>query len=100
MDPLRALDEIHAVTRFVAERPHHHAGVVFIAFHQISHTVEVGLEPRGILGEGFRAVADAVRFDIGLADHVKPEFVTQFEERRIVRIVRGAHRVDVRPFHL
>ena len=40
-----------------------------------------------------------MRLQIGFVDHVDAVFVAQFEPTGLVRVVRGAHRVDVVPFH-
>ena len=41
----------------------------------------------------------AVRLDIGLVDDIEAEFVAQIQQARIVRVVRGAERVQVVAFH-
>jgi hypothetical protein len=53
-DPLGAFDEVHAVARLVAHRPHDDARVVLVALDHVLHPVEVGLEPFRILGQRLR----------------------------------------------
>ncbi len=42
---------------------------------------------------------EGVRFDVGLVDDVQAELVGQVEEGRVVRVVRGAHRVEPELLH-
>ena len=44
-------------------------------------------------------VVPAVRLDVGLVDDVQPELVARVEERRVVRVMRGAHGVEAPALH-
>ena len=99
-DPLRAIDEILTIARLVTERPHDDARVVLVALDHVFHAVQVGIPPFRLFGEGFRAIAHAVGFDVGLIDDIESEFVAEFEESRIIRIVGSSHGIDVGALHL
>jgi len=48
LDPAGGGFEVFAVSRFVAQRPDHHGGTVFISHHTAAHTVGKGFPESGI----------------------------------------------------
>ena len=87
---------VGAEARLIAERPEDHARVVAVAYHHAR-------APRHPCREVPLVVAQRrvvrVRFNVGLGDDVQPVLVAQVEERGIVRVVAGAHRVAVVALH-
>ena len=61
--------------------------------------LEQGLLIVFVLGYRLLAIAQAVTFEVGFGNQINTVFVAEFVEIRIVRIVRGAHRVDAHPLH-
>ncbi len=82
--------------RLVAERPADDAGVVLIPQHHSPDPVEDGQVVAPIVAEALLA---AMGLDVGLVDHVEPEFVAQVVEDRIVGVVRRPDRVEVVRLH-
>ena len=99
VNPLGVGFEIRAVPRFVAQRPNNDGSVVFVPLEHPHGSVEVGVGPIGVLGQGFVAIAHAVAFDVGFVYQVKAEPVTQVVPGGMVGIVGAAHGVDVVLFH-
>ena len=104
--PLPHLFDHRARIRLVAERPRDHARMVAVTRHHALHTVHACGKPhRVIAGDRLTVrhvtgqIPAAMRLQIGFVDHVDAVFVAQFEPTGLVRVVRGAHRVDVVPFH-
>jgi hypothetical protein len=95
----RGGDEVHAVTGLVAERPEDDRGVVLERLDHVDDAVDVGALPGRVLGQRFPAVAHAVGLDVGLGADVEAEFVAEFVEAGVVRVVAGAHRVDIGALH-
>ena len=95
LDGFHHTAEIVARTAFIASRPNDDAGVVAQEFH---HSL-VALDHRFAEQCHRRQSPVAVTFHIGLRQHVKAVLVAKFIEKRVVRIVRRAHGVDVQLFH-
>ena len=106
--PGERLVKVHAVAGFVAHRIDHHAREVLIAQHHAPHAIEHRAFKRRIVGDaviGLAAVVaaeerhNAVRFLIRLVQHVNAQLLAQLVEIRRLRIVAGAHGVDVVALH-
>jgi len=92
----RARVVVFAVSGLVAETPHDDAGVVAVALDHAADSFEPGRAVRRVMAQrGVEGVALHVRF----VHHVETEFVAQIAEAVIVRIVRGADRIDVVSLH-
>ena len=91
--------EVLSVAGFVAQAPDDHGRVVDVALRHALHALQVGLLVDGIVAERLRAVAHAVRLDVGLVDHVEAVAVAEVQPARVVGIVAGADRVDVELLH-
>ena len=107
MDPAQRLFKIAAPAAFVAHGPHHHAGTVFVPFHQGNLPLEEQLPPGRIVGQPVKALfiaseprhGHAVAFEIRLVDDIKTQTVAHLVKTRIVRIVGGADGVDMMCLH-
>ena len=91
---------VFAYARFVAERPHDNRGVVLVALVHTGNAIKQRLAPLLAIGKVIPvAYPDrAVRFVIGLVDHVKAELVAKPVKARVVRVVTGADGIDVVAF--
>ncbi len=90
--------EVVAVARLVAERPDGDAGVVLVDFVHVVDAVEVRRFPCGVVCERtalVEAVTHSVRLDVGFAIDIQAYFV----ETSGLRVVAGAHGVDVVAAH-
>ena len=94
------LDVVDAEAGLVAEGPEDDGGVVAVAQDHAAHAVdELGL-PGGVVGGvagpvGPVADAEAVRLEVALVDQVDAVAVAEVVPARIVRVVAGAHGVEV-----
>ncbi len=86
-----------AVAGLVAQRPHHHAGVVLVALDHGRHPFHRGGAPGVAVFRNH--IPGAVGLEVRLVDHVDAVLVAQLVHARIVGIVRHAKRVDVQPLH-
>ena len=99
--PLRHQTVVPSEPRLVAERPHHDTRMILVALHEKPHSVDEGL---GVL-PALRKHIDVARhrgtvaFEVGLVDDIEAELVAQLEKARVVRVVRGPHRIDVVTLH-
>ena len=73
--------------------------MVLVALDHADGAVHVGVGPVRVLGQGLLAVAHAVALDVGLVDQVEAVAVAQVIPGRLVRIMAGAHGVDVVLLH-
>ena len=95
-DPGRHGVVVRAVARLVAERPVDDAGVVAVARHQATTAIHERVPPEGIRGQ---PAPHAVSLDVGLVAQQDAVFVAQLVPARHVRVVAGAHGVDVELLH-
>ena len=97
----RLVDNVErgALSGLVAPAPGEHAGVVAPVDHHVAAAVHVRLRPARRRGEALHAVAHAVAFHVRLGLHVEPVAVAEVVEVGVVRVVRGAHGVDVEALH-
>ncbi len=94
--------EVVAVARLVAERPDGDAGVVLVDLVHVVYAVEMRRFPRGVVCERaalVEAVTHSVRLDVGFAIDIQAYFVAQFVKTSGLRVVAGAHGVDVVAAH-
>ncbi|CCZ47450.1 putative uncharacterized protein [Bacteroides sp. CAG:661] len=100
--PQISLIEVISVTSFVAQRPEGYGRIVFVALIHILRTVEVGLQPFGVVAQRSplaQVVEHAVRLDVGLIIYIQAVFIAQFIETAVLRIVSQTNRIDVVAFH-
>ena len=88
-----------ALPGLVTPAPREHAGVVAPVDHHVAAAVHVRLRPARRRGEALHAVAHAVALHVRLGLHVEPVAVAEVVEVGVVRVVRGAHGVDVEALH-
>ena len=94
------LIEVITVAGFVAKRPNCYARMVLIALKHIHSAIFVLTEPLGIITKGgIEVVVHGVALDICLVVYIYAIFVAEFVESAILRIVAGAHGIDVVEFH-
>ena len=82
---------VEPVAGLVAERPEDDRGVVLVALGHPRDAIDPLREIAMVVAQ--RAL-EGVRLDVGLVHHVHAELVGQLEEGRIIRVVRGADRVE------
>jgi len=99
LDPVIGCHEIRAVARLVPQRPDNNGGVVLIAFHHPYGTVHVRVQPFGRVGQRLATVSHAVAFNIRFIYHVQAVLVAQIVPGRLVRVMRGAHGIDIVLLH-
>ncbi len=93
-DPAGGRVVVRAVVGLVAERPDDHRGVVLVAQHHSRHAVHERVQIARVVRDLVRVV---VRLDVRLVDDVETQLVGEVVERRVVRVVRGADRVEAEP---
>ena len=81
----------------VAQRPHDDARVVLVAQRHAGDPLEDGRAPLG--STWCRRAQVGVRLEVRLVDDVHAELVAHVVEVGVVRVVRGAHRVEVVRLH-
>ena len=96
-DPAGERVVVGAVTALVAEAPHDDGRVVAVAAHHARTTGHPGGQVALVVTQ---AGVVGVALEVGLVDDVHTQLVAQVVERRVVGVVRGAHRGDVVPPHL
>ncbi|CAM5336683.1 hypothetical protein SPILM97S_01274 [Streptomyces pilosus] len=94
-DPVVHRGEGAAASGLVAERPDDHRGVVLVTVHHVPGAGDAGRRPPGVAAGVLGT--DAVGLEVGLVDEVEAVLVGEFVPQRVVRVVRGADGVDVRP---
>ena len=93
------IEEVLSVAGLVAKTPDDDGRVVAVTAHHPLDTVRYLLVVQRILCDRTLAVAESVSLVVSLVDDVETIFVTQLVPVRIVRVVAGAHRVDVQLLH-
>ena len=93
------IEEVLSVAGFVAKTPDDDGRVVAVTAHHPLDTVRYLLVVQRIICDRTLAVAESVSLVVSLVDDVETIFVTQLVPVRIVRVVAGAHRVDVQLLH-
>ena len=94
-DVLQRESEAVAVARLVAHRPHEDRRVVAVIQHVVDVALPDRLEPFLVEAEAVLPVAGLVPLDVRLGDHVDAVAVAEVIPAVVVRVVRGAHGVDV-----
>ena len=102
VEKLRHGQNILARIAFVAAGPDQHSGVVFVALQHaagtVHHTVFPFRQAARHIPAGFdraQLLPAAVAFQVGFIDHVNAVFVAQIIPQALVRVMAGAHGVDV-----
>ena len=102
LEPARRRDEVPPPSGLVAQRPHDHALPVLVPLEHPPDPVHVHPLPFGIVGEQGKAVlrlrmdgGQPMRLQIGLLQHIDAVQVAQDGEKRMRRIVRRPHGVDM-----
>ena len=107
MHPGRHRAMVVADLRFVSQRPDDDAGEVLIPLQRALHAVHIRVLPSRVAGKGSdRPVRPApvrgiraMRLDVAFIHHVKPIPVAKLVKTGVIRIVGGAHTVDVVLLH-
>ena len=103
-EPVGHVPQHRAAVRLVAARPDHDARVVAVALEHAARTVQSRRSPLVVVagdGDVLRraALADLgpapVRLHVHLVDDEQPVLIGQLVEHGVVRVVAGAHGVDV-----
>ena len=87
---------VRAVAALVAQRPEDDAGVVQVPARHPRDSVDEGGQVVRVVGQ---VVGVGVTFDVRLVDHHQAQLVGQVQQRRVVRVVRRAYRVEAEPLH-
>ncbi len=93
------VQEVLSVASLVAETPDDDGRVVAVPAHHPFDTVRYLLVVQRILCDCAFSVTESVSLVVRLIDDIESILVTQLVPVRVVRIVAGAHRVDVQFFH-
>ena len=104
VDRLAALvhgSDVAAVAGLVAERPDDDGGVVLLGVHVALDAIHEHRLPEGVVGDAAEIadVGKTVGLHVGLRHHEQTVLVAQLVETRVVRVVGGAHRVEVVLLH-
>ncbi|MNG95990.1 hypothetical protein D3C79_550410 [compost metagenome] len=104
VDRLAALvhgSDVAAVAGLVAERPDDDGGVVLLGVNVALDAIHEHRLPEGVVGDAAEIadVGKTVGLHVGLRHHEQAVLVAQLVEARIVRVVGGAHRVEVVLLH-
>ena len=83
------------MTRFVAERPHHHTGIVAEELHLARIALDDGVLPFLEPPNPFVAVARLVGLNVGFGDYINAVAVAKLVPEIMVRIMAGAAGIDV-----
>ncbi len=94
-----SLLHVYAVTALVAETPTDYTGMVLQYVRVVDVAFEVSLLKLGNLRQRLLAITHAMRFEVCLSHYVEAIFVAEVVPTRIVRIVAGAHGIDVVLLH-
>ena len=97
--PTIASLEIGAESGFVSHRPDDDGRMVEVTLHVALVALQMGLQVIVAPRQRLFPVAHAVRLDVGLGHHVQSVAVAQLIPVRVVRIVAGAHCIDVHLLH-
>ena len=90
--------EICAITSFIAHGPQDDAGLVLIPFHHAPAPVHPLPGPGGIIGNKpilLGVETHAVGLNIGLVNHIEPILIAKLIPTLLIRVVGGAHCIDV-----
>ena len=98
-DPVVTGLEVRTVATLVAHRPQDDARMVEVALHVALVAFQMRFLVSRVLGQRLFLEAHAVAFEIGFGHDVKAVTVAQFIPIRIVRIMAGAHGIDIEFLH-
>ncbi len=104
VDRLAALvhgPDVAAVAGLVAQRPDDDGGVVLLGVNVAFDTIHEHRLPERIVGDAAEVadIGKAVGLHVSLRHHEQTVLVAQLVEARVVRVVGGAHRVEVVLLH-
>ena len=91
--------EVRAVHGLIAQRPNDDGGMIEVRAHVVLVALQNLLGEQRLLGLGLRTVAEAVALLVGLGSHIDAVLVAEVVPYGVVRIVAGAHGVDVQALH-
>ncbi len=98
LDPAVQAVMRRTMARFIAQRPDDDRRMVKITLHHAGDTLGKGANPERIVRQTVHR-RHAMRFDIGLIHHIQTEAVTELIPVRMIRIMRGTHRIEVIALH-
>ena len=87
---------IWAEAAFIAQGPYNDGGVVFVDLGHAPRALQEAFCPFRVIGQHG---ATAVRLDVGFAYDHETVFVAQLVKIGVVRIMAGAHGIDVHLLH-
>ena len=99
LDPVVDSLEVRAIASLVTHAPDDDAGMVAQGEHIALVTLQVHLTEERILGKRLLTIAHAVALEVGLCHEIQACRVAELIPAGIVRIVRGAHGIDVQLLH-
>ena len=99
LEPGVGLLEIGACSGFVAEAPDDDRRMVDVPLDRTLGAFHVGLLIGGLLRQRLRAIAHAMGLDVAFGDHIQAVFVAKLIPTGVIRIVAGAHRIDIEALH-
>ena len=99
LHPVVGALEVRTVARLIAQRPHDDGGVVLIGNDVALLALDMGEGKGFVLGKGLLAIAHTVALEVRLCRQVDAILVAEVIPAGIVRIVAGAHGVDVELLH-
>jgi hypothetical protein len=73
--------------------------VILVALDHGHPSGNEGRRPRRVVGDVDLLLPQLVALDVRLVHHVEPELVAELLPKGFVRVVRGAHRVEVVLLH-
>ena len=97
--PVIDLFEVRTIACLIAHAPDDDARMIAEGEHIALIALQVHLGKVCPLSQGTLTITHAVTFEVRLCHHIKTGRVAKLIPTRIVRIVRGAHRIDVQLFH-
>src|SRR3954468_18348571 len=73
--------------------------MIFVALDHPNGAVEVSLSPIRIAGQAALPETHPMTFNVRLVDEIKAVAIAEIIPRRLIRIMRATHRVDVELLH-
>ena len=99
LHPVVGLFKVRTIAGLIAQTPHDDRGMVFEGMYVAILTLQMSLLEVGALSQRMLAIAHAVALKVRLGSEIDTILVAEVIPAGIIRIVAGAHGIDVQLLH-